>query len=258
MDIGSGHGHVSGAGQHHGMAEADDALAVHVGQGADAGGAQVAGDQLHPQGGPRLEAHWDLGWSFAPGSGHGVQAQRAQQVLQDLAGRRGEAGDPHGCAQRLQGDRAGRLPVADDVLESGRALQVHGGRGPDLAAFRRRLQVPIHDRDHLVDGCDAADRYLGVRPSIGHGADQTAVDVDRAAAHALDDSGLFQRSAGQPGQDQVLARPQSVALNSEDFDLEGVDGGSLEDGLAHAAHAAAKVIRSHERGRSCLEEGGVK
>ena len=72
---------------------------------------------------------------------------------------------------------------------------------------------------------------IGVMPAIGsvgelaervrHGTDEPAVDVDGATAHAGNDAGLGQRTAFEPGEDEIPARadmfrstPMMLTLNS--------------------------------------------
>ena len=70
-------------------------------------------------------------------------------------------------------------------------------------------------------------------------ADQPAVDVDRAAAHAGDDAGFGERPAFEPREDQVALRALDVAQHAEDVDLEVLQLGALEDRAADADHARA-------------------
>jgi len=93
---------------------------------------------------------------------------------------------------------------------------------------------------HLAKRCDARDRLLAEGPGVGHGANQFAVDVNRTAAHALDDTGLVQAQAGQPAQDEVAART-GILEDAQHLGVEGLDLGALHDGLALALHAGAQV-----------------
>ena len=93
---------------------------------------------------------------------------------------------------------------------------------------------------------------IGVMPAIGsfencaervrHGADQPAVDVDRAAAHAGDDAGVGERPAFEPREDQVAPRADDVAQHADDVDLELVEPVALEDGPADADHARPELV----------------
>ena len=75
---------------------------------------------------------------------------------------------------------------------------------------------------HVFDGADAGDGILGEGEGHGDGADEFAVDVDRAAAHALHDAGMFERSAGEAGEDEGFLGAD-VVEHAEDFDLEFLD-----------------------------------
>ena len=60
------------------------------------------------------------------------------------------------------------------------------------------------------------------------GAHQLAIDIDRAAAHALHDAGMFQGTAGEARQDQRFLGPD-VIQDAEDLDLELFDAVSPEN-----------------------------
>ena len=65
-------------------------------------------------------------------------------------------------------------------------------------ARRRRRAAPGRGVHHLANRRDAGDRLGRERAEgVRHGADQTAVDVDRAAAHAGDDARLGERAAAR-------------------------------------------------------------
>ena len=77
---------------------------------------------------------------------------------------------------------------------------------------------------HGLDGADAGDGVFGEREGHGDGADEFAVDVDRAAAHALHDAGMFERSAGEAGEDEGFLGAD-IFEHAEDFDLKILDFG---------------------------------
>ena len=93
---------------------------------------------------------------------------------------------------------------------------------------------------------------IGVMPAIGsfenwperirHGADQAAVDIDRAAAHAGDDAGVGERAALEPREDQIAARADDVAQDAKDVDLELVEPIALEYRPADADHARLQLV----------------
>ena len=70
--------------------------------------------------------------------------------------------------------------------------------------------------------------------------------VDRAAAHALHDAGMFQGTAGEARQDQRFLGTD-VIQNSDDLDLELFDLVAGKHRSADAAHAGADVLQRKER-----------
>src|SRR5258706_430768 len=95
--------------------------------------------------------------------------------------------------------------------------------------------------DHVGDGGDPADRLLGEREAVRHRAEQLAVDEHRAAAHAGDHAGLFERAALEARENQALAGSEHVLEDAEYLDLELVDPGSLEDRAPNADHAGTHL-----------------
>ena len=89
----------------------------------------------------------------------------------------------------------------------------------------------VADFEHLLDGCDSGDGFLGeLAETIGDRAEEALADVDGASAHAGDDAGVLGAGAGEPGKDEVVARPARAAENAEDFNVHGLGGGAGEDG----------------------------
>ena len=83
----------------------------------------------------------------------------------------------------------------------------------------------VADLEHLLDGGDAGDGLPGeLADAVGERACQLTVDIDRTAAHAFDDSGVFGFVAVEPGEDEVLAGAASAAQDAENFDLHGFGG----------------------------------
>src|SRR5205085_6833538 len=102
------------------------------------------------------------------------------------------------------------------------------------------------------------DGVLGKGAGHGDGADEFSIDVDRAAAHALHDAGMFEGAAGEAGEDEGFFGAE-ILEDAEDFDLELVDAIAGEDGASSAAHAGANVLEGKEgRGRGLGGEGGGK
>ena len=110
-----------------------------------------------------------------------------------------------------------------------------------LGFLDRRVLGRFDEAVHLAERRDAGDRLLAEGPGVGDGAEQFAVDVDGAAAHAGDDAGLVEVQAGQPAKDHVAAGA-GVLEHAEDLGLEGLDLGPLHDGAAVALHAGADVV----------------
>ena len=128
-------------------------------------------------------------------------------------------------------------------------------RGAARGRLRRtRVRSPIRQRDggalarpeadgkcrggphHVLDGPYAGDGIFGEGKRHGHRAHQLAIDIDRAAAHALHDPGMFQRPARKPRQDERFLGAD-VIQHAQDFDLEFIDLAARKDGPAGAAHA---------------------
>ena len=113
-------------------------------------------------------------------------------------------------------------------------------------------QLPARGRerrvgDHLRDRRDPGNRFLGeLAERIRHRADEPAVDVDRAAAHAGDDAGVGQRPALEPREDQIAFRTDDVAEHAKDVDLELVEPVALEDRPADAGHAGLQLVQREE------------
>jgi hypothetical protein len=105
------------------------------------------------------------------------------------------------------------------------------------------------DLQNILDGRDARDRLFGkIAQAVGHRADELAVDVDRAAAHAGDDPALVQFRREQLGDDQVLVGSELVK-DAQHLEFEGFDGAALEDGFALAFHPGPDLRQFHYIGR---------
>jgi hypothetical protein len=100
---------------------------------------------------------------------------------------------------------------------------------------------------HLGNRRDSRDRFLRERPDgIRHRADQPAVDVDGAAAHALRHTGLGERPPFELRQDQIASGTLNVAEDAEDVDLELFELGALKDRAADADHARTDFVDGHQ------------
>ncbi len=101
--------------------------------------------------------------------------------------------------------------------------------------------------EHVLDGGDAGDRFLGENPAESDGADEAAADIDGAAAHALQDAGLAldQHAVHDAGEDDVAA-DASLGDDAQDFEMKLLDVGAVEDGLADGGHARADLRHRHD------------
>ncbi len=106
------------------------------------------------------------------------------------------------------------------------------------------------DGEHLRDGSDAGDRFLAELPnSVGQCAQQLAVDVDRAAAHACDHSGVLWFGALETRQDHILTGAENIFEHSEDLYIHGLRLGAFKDGIGHAMQAAVHFREGEDSGR---------
>jgi len=99
--------------------------------------------------------------------------------------------------------------------------------------------------EHGFNGLDAGYGLFGERKAEGDGPEQLAVDVDRAAAHALENAGLGQWPAAEPGEDDGLLWAE-ILEHAEDFDLELFDAVALKDGPADAMETGSHVLEWEE------------
>src|SRR5579884_2116670 len=118
-------------------------------------------------------------------------------------------------------------------------------KSPEIRGFERRAArlcfgVEARVADHLFDGLDARDRLLRKGKAERDGAEQLAVDIDGAAAHALQDAGLSKRAAGQLRQDDDLFGAD-ITEHAENFELEILNAASGKDGSAGTAQPGVHV-----------------
>jgi hypothetical protein len=103
------------------------------------------------------------------------------------------------------------------------------------------LLVIAHGQ-HLLDGRDAGDGLLAeLSDAIAERADELAVDIDGAAAHACDDAGVLGFRAVQAGKDKVLSGADGVVEHAEDLDGQWLGHHALEDRVGDAGEAAMHV-----------------
>ena len=79
-------------------------------------------------------------------------------------------------------------------------------------------------------------------------ADQPAVHVYRASAHAGNDAGVGERSTFELGENQTPPRTLNVAEHAEDVDLEFLKLSALKHRVAGAGHAGLHLVQRHQRG----------
>jgi hypothetical protein len=99
--------------------------------------------------------------------------------------------------------------------------------------------------EHGFDWLDTGDRFLGKWESECNCAEQFAIDIDRASAHALHYAGFGERTATQPGENNGLLWSE-VFENAEDFDLELFDLLTLKNGPPYAVRAGPDIFEWEE------------
>ncbi len=186
---------------------------------------------------------------------HGRHADRPEPVGQQREGARAEsrsrqrrddrshtAHRPAGDGERLYRAAEARL-IAREPLDPGREPPHRGrmvgaaadlvlGLGRDPSIVRPDVLHHLRERGH------ARDRVLGEFPGEGHGAQEFAVDIDRAAAHPLDDPGMFQVAPLEPAEHHVAAGTD-VPHHTEHFRLEFLEFRADHHGLTLALHPRA-------------------
>ena len=222
VDAGPGERQVDGPQLEERVSETDEAVAVAVGESADGDGAEIAAYERDAQRRPRLHGAGisGAGRSSSSRPQGGCEAVVSHEFVEHPRRSRREAAQREGSRQRLERARMGfPVPPATPFLESGLI--------PILPA---RLETALHHRQHVGDRGDSADRLLRKRPAERNRSQQPPVDVDGTAAHAANHSGLLESRPRQAGEDEVLPGTEAVALETDDLDAEGVDGGSAKDG----------------------------
>src|SRR5579883_1652314 len=79
-----------------------------------------------------------------------------------------------------------------------------GAESPWRGAARNCRRRRGRSCEHGLDWLYACYRVLGEGKTESHSAPQLAVDIDRAAAHTLQDAGLGERAAREAGEDDGL------------------------------------------------------
>ena len=225
------------------MPAGEHVLAVVIGHRAHAGDAHVAGYQHSGNGIAGFERCLPIGCGF------GV----AQSTGGPAAGHRGESGLlESGCelSERIGAESGEGQRRFDGHQLRKRADGCIGGAVMILFAGSARLGGPrivvLVDLEHQLDRRDAADgvRREHTQPQRNR-ANQLAVDVHRAAAHAAGDVSAY-RLAAHFTQDDVLVRPPEVLLDAQDLDGHSFRLGAGEHRPGHALHAGAHFGLSHD------------
>ena len=95
---------------------------------------------------------------------------------------------------------------------------------------------------HLLDGRDASDGLFGeLADAVGQSAQQLAVNVYGAAAHAGDHSAVLGFRSVQAGEDHVLAGTDGVVEHAQYLHLHDFGLGALEDGPCDRMHAGPDI-----------------
>ena len=185
------------------MPEGDDAIAVAVGERAD-------GREVH------VAAH-EVDGDRGPGRQRLARGRRAERRRHRARGRRPPpprtSGEAVGLGPRVRarpappprsrprpaacaGARDRRGPGSPTRWPAG-----WGSAGPSSKPPPGARSGVVHDGEHVGDGLDAAQRIARERPAERERADQLAVDVDRAAAHAGGDAVVLHAAALRAGED---------------------------------------------------------
>ena len=95
--------------------------------------------------------------------------------------------------------------------------------------------------DHLPNRLYAGDGLFGEGKPKRDRSQQFAIDVNRAAAHALHNAGLFEGTTGELGEDDGLLW-REVFEDTEDLDLELFDPIPVENGTPDTVLAGPDVF----------------
>ena len=96
--------------------------------------------------------------------------------------------------------------------------------------------------EHGFDRLDAGDRFLGERKTEGDRAQQLSIDIHRAAAHALQNSGFGKGAAAEAGDHDALLGAE-ILEDTEDFDLELFNAISLKDSPAYSSQSRVDILQ---------------
>ena len=111
----------------------------------------------------------------------------------------------------------------------------------DRAASARETAV----FDHLLNGLNSGDGFLGKSEPQGYRAQEFAVDKYGTSAHSLDNPSFGERTPAEFRQNDALLWT-GVLEDSEDLDLELFDAISLENSAADAVQTRPDVFKREE------------
>ena len=216
-DPGLGHGVFDGAQVVEGMAEGEDLVPVHVRDRPDGREVEVAGDELEGHGiavaggipypaTAGLTSDWTLPpalWGRKPSrvkNGPAFSMTRRRKPAED---------ERHGERIQARPGRRGRLArrgtTSRDMARSSSSESegLNGMAAAETDAVAGLGRLPWRCSSISPMGVIPAIASLAKVKAEGHGPDELAVDVDRAAAHAGDDARRFEVPAAEPGDDDV-------------------------------------------------------
>jgi hypothetical protein len=129
-----------------------------------------------------------------------------------------------------------------------------------LPASYTGLPGQLRIGNHLFNRLNTGDRLLGEGKTERDRSQQFAIDIDRTTTHTLHNSGLFEGTAGELGEDNGLLW-REVFEDTEDLDLELFDPISVEDGTPDSVLAGTDVLQlekalSKTQFRADKEESG--
>ena len=227
MHIRRSHGQIDRASPEHRMTEGDDFVTVAIRNRADAADVHIAANQLHADSRTGLQ----------------IQVGVFRQHLRHAA-----------ALHRLH------VPGCGLLLEKCKAAGIQAGhrqrrRNRRESERLRRSKVcgcrrvkPFRVPQHLMNRRDADNRVVREDGwNKRQCADQFAVNINRAAAHARQDARFLQRQrpAGHSRHDRVAVRAL-IGEDAENFHIEFFDSRSGKDCFADAFHAGADVFDWHQ------------
>ena len=193
----------------HRVAEREHLVAFDARDGAGAGGADVAADELDGDRAAVLEPRRAAGVAAAGAAGlqrHDVERLEARCSARRTRRRRSRRATAaptraRGAARRLRAARRQRQAreqrraLARFVRRAAMTSSRRGAAIARLVAPPRRpasrsaaAQRPLELGHHRLDRRDAGDRILGEVPAVAERAGEASFDIDRRARHAGDDA----------------------------------------------------------------------